>query len=471
MTELYERLRDYAATEMYPFHMPGHKRQCAPFGDPFAVDITEIDGFDNLHHAEGILKEAQQRLAGLRGAQEAFFLVNGSTGGILSAVSACVKPGGRFLMARNCHKAAYHAAYLRDAVPVYLYPAAETVYGLNGGIAPETVEAELRAHPEAQAVLITSPTYDGMVSDVKKIADIAHAHGVPLIVDEAHGAHFGFHPYFPESAVRRGADIVIQSFHKTLPSLTQTAALFVNGSLVDRERLRRFLGIYQTSSPSYVFMASIDRCTGLLLREGGALFAPFAQRLERFRREAAALQNIRIPGRELAGEADIFAVDLSKLVLSVRGFLGGEELAERLRSRGLEMEMAAGSYALALTSFADTEEGFWRLLEALRGIDASPADRRAAHVPAGGLPKNEQACTIGRAWDALQRRVPIKESEGKVAAEFLYLYPPGIPLVTPGERIGRELLLRVRGYRESGLSLQGLSDYSGRTICVLDGKE
>ena len=196
------------------------------------------------------------------------------------------------LMARNSHKAAYHALYLTGMEPVYLYPAETEHAFLNGCIQPETVGRELMNHPQAAAVFITSPTYDGVVSDIEGIAEAAHRCGALLIVDEAHGAHFGFHPYFPQSAIRQGADIVIQSVHKTLPSLTQTALLHVSGDLTDREMLRRMLGIYQTSSPSYVLMASIDQCVRMLSGKGGELFDLFSRELKMFWEEAGKLENL-----------------------------------------------------------------------------------------------------------------------------------------------------------------------------------
>ena len=211
--------------------MPGHKRQAVtPYlTDPWKEDITEITGFDNLHHAEGILKEAQEYGAKIFRAKQTWFLINGSTAGILAAVSACTSPGGKILMARNCHKAVF-------------YPSREVEMGLNGGISPKEVETALEQHSDIQAVVITSPTYDGILSDVKSIAQAAHRHRVPLIVDEAHGAHLPFHECFPKSALYQGGDLVIQSLHKTLPSLTQTAVIHRQSDLVSGERLERFLG-------------------------------------------------------------------------------------------------------------------------------------------------------------------------------------------------------------------------------------
>ena len=203
---LLEELYAYGQTDYYPFHMPGHKRRMCLPADAYQLDITEIDGFDNLHHATGILREEQERMAQFLGVRRSFFLVNGSTCGILSAISAAVKRGGRLLLARNSHKAAYHAVELRGLLATYCYPAI-TSFDIQGAIRPEAVEAALKADPTIQAVYVTSPTYDGVVSDIASIADIVHAHGLPLIVDEAHGAHFGLHPFFPESATCCGADV------------------------------------------------------------------------------------------------------------------------------------------------------------------------------------------------------------------------------------------------------------------------
>ncbi|MCR5452322.1 MAG: aminotransferase class I/II-fold pyridoxal phosphate-dependent enzyme, partial [Lachnospiraceae bacterium] len=258
--DLYEKLTEYTNSSAYPFHMPGHKRnEKYQMAEPVGMDITEITGFDNLHHPEEIIKKEQEFAARIHGAKESFFLVNGSTCGILAAVSAAVPKGGRLLVCRNAHKSVYNAAYLRQLELSYLRQE-RTKIGLETAVCPQEVERALAAR-ETDAVLITSPTYEGMVADVEKIAHLVHEKGLPLIVDEAHGAHFGFHPFFPESALQKGADLVIQSVHKTLPSLTQTAILHVGkeaGRYIDLAKVRQFLSIYQTSSPSYVLMGSIS---------------------------------------------------------------------------------------------------------------------------------------------------------------------------------------------------------------------
>ena len=273
MDNLYKELELYGKKDYYPFHMPGHKRNAAVISTdfPFERDITEIDGFDNLHHPEGLILEAQKRAADLYGSKECFFSVNGSTAALLSAVSACVTRGGQILMARNCHKAVYHAVYLRDLKPTYVYPHLEHELGINGGITPSRVKRALEENPDIEAILITSPTYDGVVSDVAGISRIAGEYHIPLIVDEAHGAHFCFSDYFPVSAVELGADIVIQSIHKTLPSMTQTAVLHRCSDRVSSDMLKRFMGIYQSSSPSYILMASIDACMDKIEKDGQEL--------------------------------------------------------------------------------------------------------------------------------------------------------------------------------------------------------
>ena len=260
------KLNELEQSDIYPFHMPGHKRAFLPFANPYAIDITEIEGFDNLHHATGILQEAQQKAADLYGAKKTYYLVNGSTCGLLAAISAAVPRGEKILMARNCHKAVYHAMYLRQLVPVYLYPE-DTAYGIQGQVTPQMVQKQLKQTPDIRAVVITSPTYDGVVSDIKNIADTVHAYGIPLIVDEAHGAHFGFSPEFPENATRLGADAVIMSVHKTLPAFTQTALLHLCSDRIAEKKVAQFLGIYETSSPSYLLMAGIEKSLQIIEKD------------------------------------------------------------------------------------------------------------------------------------------------------------------------------------------------------------
>lgn len=485
MKYLDEALYEYSRTDFYPFHMPGHKRQMSAgfLENSYAADITEITDFDNLHHAQGILKENQELGARLYGARKTWFLVNGSTAGILAAVSAGTSRNGKLLMARNCHKAAYHAAYLRGLETVYVYPSYNEAWGLNGGICAEDVEKVLDEDSSIEAVLITSPSYDGMVSDIKKIGDTAHQYGVPLIVDEAHGAHLHFHDYFPVSALDLGADVVIQSLHKTLPAFTQTAVLHVNSDRIPWERIERFLGIYQSSSPSYVLMGGMSACLRFLEEKGKEAFQTFVENLKDCRAKLKKMKNLCLVDEEVMGRGSIHDIDKSKIVISTAGTaITGEELHGRLRKRyHLELEMETETYVIALTSVMDTREGFDRLTEALLEIDqelgteqeaAGLIQRKLPGISQGFTDTVKLACaqqemTISQGMESLLEEIPFLDSEGRISGEYAYLYPPGIPLVAPGERICREFLENAEKWKGQGIYLQGLRDYIQEKIWVV----
>lgn len=474
MKRLYKELESYGNGDVYPFHMPGHKRNLSSVNGNFPLkqDITEIEGFDNLHHAQGILKEAQEAVSRLYGTKESFYSINGSTAALLAAVSASVKKGGRILVARNCHKAVYHALYLRELKPVYIYPSMDSSLGLNGSISCTKVQRILEEHHDIQAVLITSPTYDGVVSDVKSLAEIAHRYGIPLIVDEAHGAHLRFFGYFPVPAEMLGADLVIQSLHKTLPSMTQTAVVHRCTDLVDREALVRFMGIYQSSSPSYVLMASMDSCIHKLETEGKVMFKAFTELLDRTRERLEKCRNIRLFTPAMAAEAGIYEYDRSKLLFFTDGTsLTGRELYEILLNKyHLQMEMEAGNYVLAMATVGDTEEGMERLCEAIEEIDRQQENLCERDTAGGGQQAyciNKQVLAISEAMDAPCESCPLEESIGRISAEFAYLYPPGIPIIAPGEQITGQFVRNVRRYMEQGLELQGFCDYTNETIRVL----
>ena len=464
---LYSRLEDYSTAGYYPFHMPGHKRS-SRYQDwrlPFDRDITEIEGFDNLHHPTGILKDAQERLAALYPVPESYFLVNGSSCGILAAISAACHPGGKIVMARNCHKAAYHGVSLRDLDPVYVMPR-QISGGVNGDIIPQEVERVLGENPDAQAVLLTSPTYDGVVSDISAIARICHAHEIPLLVDEAHGAHLPFSDYFPSSAIFQGADIVIQSFHKTLPALTQTAVLHRCSDRVLRDRLERFLGFYQTSSPSYILMESIDRCVDYLRERGREDFASFTCLLDRSRKVLSSNKYLRLYVPE-----GVFAYDPSKILLSA-AHLGypGTFLAEWMRKDArLEPEMASAYVCLCLTSVGDRPEGFERLLATVSRLegeiskgrisvplfDLDRCEEQMAGYGGGFLPRKVVRPAL--AWEAESKWIPIGKAPGHVSASFLSLYPPGIPLLVPGEEVTEKVVSFMERMGQLGLSVHGLT--------------
>lgn len=463
MEYLYEKLEAYGKSDYYGFHMPGHKRNSdvTQANLPYGIDITEIEGFDNLHHAEEIIREAEVRAASMYHAEETHYLINGSTAGILSAVMGCTKKGGKILMARNCHKSVYHAVFLNELRPVYIYPEFDETMELNMAVSPEKIERLLEEHKEVQAVVLTSPTYDGVLSDIERISEIVHQKKIPLIVDEAHGAHFGFHPYFPENANTKGADVVIHSLHKTLPALTQTALIHLNGTRIDRRKIRNYLHIFQTSSPSYVLMASMDECLRMVAEQGDVLFETYVKNLESKRGELKKLKHIRLMETE--------EFDRSKLVLSVKDTIlkkenrvfTGKMLYERLLLEyHLQMEMAAGSYVIAMTSIGDTKEGMDRLLSALFEIDEE-LEKNSEEEKRYYLPRQEQVLTSFEV-EGMRRMETVKslswqESAGFISMEYAYLYPPGIPLIVPGERITKETAAMLVDYQNKGFSVEGIS--------------
>lgn len=472
MEHLFDRLEQYGRGETYPYHMPGHKRRS--WGklpeEMCRQDITEIEGFDDLHHPEEILKELQEYAAAIYGAEESFYLVNGSTSGILSAVSAALPAGGHILMARNCHKAAYHAAYLRNLSVSYLYPELMEAYDIPDVISPNQVRKALEREEDIGAVLIVSPTYEGRISDIRGIAEAVHEKGIPLIVDEAHGAHLGLSPDFAPNSCQAGADLVVHSVHKTLPSLTQTALLHVNGKLIDRERLRRFLHIYQSSSPSYLLMASIDNALHYVDETGAEAFAAFAQNYGKMLKDLSVCENLRFLPLE-AGKQDV-----GKLLISTKMTrMSGKELYNILLNEyHLQLEMAAETYALAMFTVNDAEEGYKRLQSALLQIDASLGERTkdgTRKVFFQAVNKNVSASSaipLARAWDMEKYFVELQNSAGHYVGEFVNLYPPGIPLLVPGEKITDLSIINIMRYAKAGLNVHGIKVKGNKMlICIL----
>jgi len=455
MTTLLSALLENRLSGRIPMHMPGHKRReaLAPYLQTLGagLDITEIDGFDDLHDADSLLCEAMNRAASLWGSQRAFFLINGSTCGLLAGIYSLTCPGDEILIARNCHKAVYHACELRGLTVHYLQPSIDPLFGIHASLSPSEVDAQLRAHPGVKLCVLTSPSYEGVLSDVGTIARICHDHGVMLLVDEAHGAHLGLTGDFPASAVSQGADIVIRSVHKTLPSLTQTALAHTTDACAPA--FARALGIFETSSPSYLLMASIDSCVELLTREKATLFAAWRTRLDAFRSRMESLRVLRLlPDSDTRGQ--FFALDPSKLVISCAdSTITGPALMERLRKSNIECEMCSASYVIAMTGLGDTDETLGALAEALLEIDASLSPASAPPQPLWP-PLPGQACRIADALIAPREAVSRRDAIGRVSAGYLWAYPPGIPLIVPGERISAELVEAFERLEACGIALK-----------------
>ncbi len=494
MKTLFEELTEYSESNILPCHMPGHKRKS--FGDLpedfVKIDLTEVEGTDNLHEPAGILKDAQDRAALLCHARKTFFLVGGSTAGILAAISAAVPAGGTILLPRGCHRSVYHALYLRRITPAYLETELTTC-GIPEPPSPEEVEERLVTCSEAAAVLITCPTYEGRLTKVRRIAEMVHAAGKILIVDEAHGAHLGWSSALPESAAQAGADLVIQSTHKTLPAPTQTALLHLCSDRVSEERIRRFLRIYETSSPSYPLMAGIDNALSFMEKEGDAriralngLCAELQQRLKDCKKiRLMPASKVQDPGKVL--------------ILCDRAGVGGKQLSEILRrDYRIETEMSAPEYVLAMMTVADDAASFTRLGDALLDIDRrlalsaggenegkilpdtpqyaddrqeDPADRifhaceNALAEECGEPALPEVILPLWQAWDAKAEEISIEEAEGRICGEFVCPYPPGTPILLPGERIRKRDQEVIRRSVFGGAEVNGI-----RTAADPNGK-
>lgn len=476
MGELFEKLDMYGESDYYPYHMPGHKRRLngeLP-KDWIKVDITEIDGFDNLHQSEGILLEAQKRAAALFQAKESFFLINGSTAGILSAISAVLPVGGSLLMARSCHKSVYHAAYLRQLFIVYLYPEKNESFDIYEPISPKQVEKALNENPQCKAVLIVSPTYEGRIGNIARIAEIVHERGGVLIVDEAHGAHLGLADGFSKNSNQAGADLVIQSVHKTLPALTQSAILHVNSDRIDIEKLKRFLHIYQSSSPSYLLMSGIENAMKIIEKDGGNLFFNFKKCYAEMVSRLSKCEKLRVvteavPKNHYAFDDNdgCIAQDIGKLVIDTsKTNISGQKLYQILLDQyHLQVEMAGRNYCLAMFTIGDTQEGYERMTKALLEIDGTLSKKALDNqtvkeekdrVSESGRNPSKGAISLFKAWDMETKNIRMEESVGERTAEFVNLYPPGIPILVPGEIMTEEILSDIENCLSQGMNVQGI---------------
>ena len=505
---LQSQLEEYVSKELYPFHMPGHKRRCEPApGLPFDWDVTEVPGTDDLHDASGILREAMERTAAQCGADRTWYLVNGSTCGLLAGIRALARRGDEVLCARNCHKAVYHALELAGCRVHWIMPPIDPGWGICGGISASQIEAAVRRHPSVRAVILTSPTYEGVLSDIRGICEICHSRNIPVLVDEAHGAHLlpvSERTGFPAGALTCGADIVVQSPHKTLPTLTQTALLHLQGNLADPERIENELDIFETSSPSYPLMASLDGCTGILRTEGEGLFSRWAARIGRFDTAVRRLRWIRIlhhiPAQ--AGETVTQQIippalyDPGKILMDASAIgMTGPELAAILRDDWkMETEMARGKLVLAMTSLCDDEDSLDRLADALTVIEKaaegmlvqglSDPDRSRESAESAASPnlsdknhitrleissalagmKPVAVCTLEQARGQETVRSPLSDAGGKICAQYLYFYPPGIPFLAPGELITRDHIHLLTAAGRAGETAFRRSD--GTILCL-----
>lgn len=479
---LFGGLVEYARKNRIPFHIPGHKRGRgmdpefrAFIGDnALSIDLINIAPVDDLHNPRGIIKEAQELAARAFGADRTFFSVQGTSGAIMAMVLATVGPGDKILIPRNVHKSVLTAVVLAGAEPVFMAPEIDYVRGVAHGVSLATVRRRLEEHPDAKAVLVVNPTYFGVCADLAGIAKIVHERGIPLLVDEAHGAHLYFHPDLPISAMEAGADAAATSMHKLGGSLTQSSVLNVQGNLVSSDRIQAVLSMLTTTSTSYILLASLDAARRYLALWGRELLSRAIELANWAREEINAIPGLKCLGPEVIGDrSSSYDLDPTKLCITVTGLgLSGIEVEEMLREEyGIEVELSDLYNILCLVTPADTEETVGHLVHALREISKKYWAKRAETTIVVRTPEMPPLAMSPReAFYAPTETVPLFASEGRIMAEFIMVYPPGIPILLPGERITRASLDYIREHLEAGLPVQGPEDPTLQRIRVVAEK-
>ncbi|MBQ8215733.1 MAG: aminotransferase class I/II-fold pyridoxal phosphate-dependent enzyme [Clostridia bacterium] len=442
-----------AGERQIPFHMPGHKR--ASFAHlveiDYRMDFTETPDSDDLHHPDGVLLESQKALSELLGTVRSYYSVNGSTGCILSAIRASTLKGQKVLVARNCHKSVFNACELCGLETAYLLPEVSKE-GIYLSVDPSALEDKLKREGDVALVVITSPTYEGVLSDVKRIGQICHRYGAVLMVDEAHGAHLGFYDENQPSAATLGADLVVQSYHKTLPSFTQTALLHLCSHRVDEDVLSAQMALFQSSSPSYLLLASLDGCASLL-KENDEVFFRWREAVRCARATLKGLERLCLYDGEGA-----FAYDDSKLlILTHRAGITGERLYWMLYQRGIVCEMAGYNSVLAMTGAGDDASSLKTLCFALLEIDRDLQPKILESLPTP-LPLPCQALALYACFGKKRVKTALLSAEGQICGEAVYLYPPGSPILLPGEVISKEAIDLIRRYMSAGIRVNGAAD-------------
>lgn len=436
--------------DTYPMHMPGHKRNTAFVDEELlSLDITEIDGSDNLHHPEGIIEEAQEELARFEGADYSYFLVNGGSSGILTAILGTLGEGEEFIVCRNAHKSVFNACVLSGAEPVYISPDILPC-GITVGVSSNTLQEAFKAYPKAKAVLVTSPTYEGFTSDIKALAQIAHSHGAMLIVDETHGAHFPFSKAFPKTAMEQGADISVQSWHKTLPCINQSAVINIQGGRVDIDRIREAYQMVQTTSPSYIMLALMDKMRAML-SEDESYFETYVKKLNTLRGRLRDLKGMRL----MEGSN----YDIGKIVLDTGKNLEGKTLAKTLlKEYNVQIELAGLNHIIAMTSVADTPEGLEHLGDALLEADKNLPCYEPVGFGFKGTEPVKPVIAPRRAFYAKTCSLPLNDVVGRIAGECVTPFPPDIPLILTGETVTAESVELIKRYRAEGHTVMGARD-------------
>jgi len=433
---LFSLLKSYAEDDVIRMHMPGHKGNALPFfADNAKYDITEIPGFDNLHNPEGVLLSSMKLAAKLWGSDNAYYLVNGSTCGILAGIRATVKRGQKVLVARNCHKSVFNALEICGAQVKFIMPPFIGKWGIFGSIRPADIEKALKNDKNISLIILTSPTYEGVISDIRSICKIAHSYGCPVLVDEAHGAHLSFMGEV-NNAVSAGADIVVQSLHKTLSCPTQTAICHVSEKL--KEKASHQLSVFETSSPSYILLCAIDEFIRHISKDM-SIFNLWKKALAEFYDEMQNLEKLEIIGVFADDNTDFYAYDKSKIAVSVKkADITAADLFNVLREKyRIEPEMMGENHGLLMTGTGDGEKSLSRLSAALVEIDRACECKQRREAESFSF-ENNSFLSLCDAVEADNDLVELQNAEGRICAEYVWAYPPGVPVIVPGEVITKE---------------------------------
>ena len=401
-----------------------------------------------------ILKDALKYAAGVCQSDETYFLINGSSCGILSAIFSATKQGGEVIMARNSHKAVYHGAELRQLKTHYIYPEM-LEEGILSGITVEMVEDAFEKYPDAKTLIITSPTFDGVVSDVKAIVKAAHEKGVTVIVDETHGGHFLKESGFPKSAIRCGADVVVQSIRKMLPAMKQTGLIHINQDYKYKEKMRKYLEIFQSPNPSEMLLESIDDAMHWYVEKGRESYKEYLDNLKKLRIALGAqLKHLKVVMPE-----NVFDYDLSKTLISTRNTsISGEEFCKCLNEKyDISSEVVSLDCVLLFTNPKYKKEDYRKILDVILEIDTGLEKQLALNHSKIEMTKPKALMTIGEAVEKKKKAMPLLESMGEISAVYIYIYPMGIPLLTPGEKISERCVTSIQYYLEEGWEIHGLT--------------
>ncbi len=480
-TPLFAALKKYVEDKTVSFHVPGHKggKGIPEFRSFVGENILSIDltsgilDMDTICNPLGVIREAEGLAAHAFGADYAHFLVNGTTSGIQAMILSVAGPGDEIIIPRNSHRSVVGGLILSGVHPVYIKPVINEYMGIAMGITPESVRRALVEHPNAKAVFVINPTYYGVASDLKKIVEIAHSFGKPVIVDEAHGAHLRFHPDLPISAMEAGADMSAASIHKLVGSMTQSSILFVKSDLIDDRKVKGALNLTQTTSPSYPLMASLDVARKQIALNGRQMLERTIKLCERARRQLNDIKGIYVMGRDVEGTEGCFAYDPTKLAINVREIgLSGFETEKLLKYKyHIQVELSDLYNVLAVGAIGDNNESINALVVAIKDIAQNYGHKNVIKITTE-FPENQETVVSPRfAFYSEKRVVPMEEAEGEISTEMLMAYPPGIPILCPGERITREVIDYAEALNSEGCHLQGTEDPDARSIKVLADKE